>query len=142
MFFYKIKYIFQKEKLKYFVRLGTLCGICGGFSLAGVGVTPSDLYLNLHIIFATWLFRFFFIAAFSYSVIIWQSSLIENKYAFGYFVFTISIFIYIIISELGPSPQSNMFALNLQVIAQKIILFIFLFSVYIQTLGIQKLRRK
>jgi len=140
MFFYKVQYVFQKEQSQFFIRLGTISGICGGFSLAGVGITPSDLYLNLHIIFATWIFRFFLIAAFSYSITIWKSSLIENKYAYGYFIFTFSILSYIIISEFGPSPKSNMFALSLQVISQKVILFIFLFAVYIQTLGIRKLR--
>ena len=141
MFFYKIQYIFQNRKLNYFIKIATIFGICGGRSLAGVGIAPSDVYFNLHIFCATWLFRFFFIAALMYSITIWKSSLIENKYAFGYFLFTIAIFIYIIISELGPSPQSSIFALNIQVIAQKIILCIFLFAVYAQALGIQKLRK-
>ena len=141
MFFYKIQYIFQNGRLNYFIKIATIFGICGSLSLAGVGITPADVYFNLHIFCATWLFRFFFIAALMYSITIWKSSLIENKYAFGYFLFTIAIFIYIIISELGPSPQSSIFALNIQVIAQKIILCIFLFAVYVQTLGIQKLRK-
>ena len=141
MFFFKVQNIFQKETSKHIITIGSFGGICGGIALAGVGTTPSDLYLNLHIIFATWLFRFFLISALSYSIIIWQSALIENKYALGYFVFTIAILIYIIISEFGPSPKSSTFALNLQVVSQKIILFIFLIAIYLQTLGIQKLRK-
>ena len=141
MFFFKVQNIFQKETSKHIITIGSFGGICGGIALVGVGATPSDLYLNLHIIFATWLFRFFLISALSYSIIIWQSALIENKYALGYFVFTIAILIYIIISEFGPSPKSSTFALNLQVVSQKIILFIFLIAIYVQTLGIQKLRK-
>ena len=120
---------------------GSISGILGSMALTGVGITPSDLYLNLHIMFATWLFRFFLVAALSYSIVIFKSSVIDNKYAMGYFMFTILIFLYILISEFGPSPKLSPFALNLQVISQKIILFVFLIAIYIQALGIQKLRR-
>ena len=60
-----------------------------------------------------------------------------NKYAGGYLFFTLSILLYILISELGPDPKTNLFSLSIQVISQKIILIIFLFAVYIQTLGVQ-----
>jgi hypothetical protein len=47
--------------------------------------------------------------------------------------------LYILISELGPNPKMSQFALSLQVVSQKVILIIFMFAVYIQTLGLQKL---
>ena len=108
--------------------------------MAGVGLTPADLYLDLHIICANWLFRFFFVASLCYSMVIFRHPQFENKYAIGYLVFTFSILIYIIISELGPDPTVDLFALTLQVISQKMILLILMAAIYIQTLGLKKLQ--
>ena len=104
-------------------------------------MTPSNLYLDLHIVFANWLFRFMFLASLCYTVVIFSHSTFENKYAAGYLIFTFFIFVYILISELGPNPKESHFALILQVISQKIILLIFLIAVYIQTLGLEKLKK-
>ncbi len=119
--------------------IGSIFGILGGFSLIGVGLSPANLYLDLHIIFATWLFRFFFLASICYSLVIFLQSNFEKKYALGYIVFAISILLYIFVSELGPDPKGNQFALTFQVISQKIILFVFMTAIYIQTLGLKKL---
>ena len=58
----------------------------------------------------------------------------------GYLIFTFSILIYIIISELGPDPTLDLFALTLQVVSQKMILLILMAAIYIQTLGLKKLQ--
>ena len=58
--------------------------------MVGVGLTPSDLYFSQHLLFAHWLFRFFFLAALSYTVIILKTDLIENKYVSGFFIFAIA----------------------------------------------------
>ena len=112
----------------------------GGIALVGVGLTPADLYLDFHIFCATWLFRLFFGASLCYSWVIFRHSIFDNKYASGYLVFTFSILLYILVSELGPDPKINQFALTLQVISQKMILLIFMASIYIQTLGLKKLQ--
>ena len=65
----------------------------------------------------------------------------KNKYAGGYMIFTISILLYILISEFGPDPKISHFALVLQVVSQKIILLIFMVAIYIQTLGLQKIEK-
>ena len=118
---------------------GSIFGVLGGLAFIGIGLTPADLYLELHVICATWLFRFFFAASMCYSWSILRHSKFENKYAIGYIWFTFSILLYILVSELGPDPKVSQVALTLQVISQKIILLIFMFAVYIQTLGLQKL---
>ena len=107
----------------------------------GVGLTPADLYLDLHIICANWLFRFMFVASFFYTIVIFKNQTIENKYAGGYMIFSVSILLYILISEFGPGPNVSQFALWLQVVSQKIILLIFMVAIYIQTLGLQKLEK-
>tara|TARA_B100000686_G_C16713635_1_gene930672 strand:- start:174 stop:851 length:678 start_codon:yes stop_codon:yes gene_type:complete len=134
-FYYKLTIIFVKYNY-FLAKLGSFFGIMGGLSLMAVGLTPANLYLSSHIIAAHWLFRFFFLAAIIFSYLTTKSKLIHSKYARGYIVFAILILIYIIISEFGPSPKSNEIALTIQVVSQKCILIIMLFSVYWQTKGI------
>jgi hypothetical membrane protein len=119
--------------------VGSILGVLGGLCLIGVGMTPADLYLNLHVFCAHWLFRFMFIASLFYTMVIFRHPTFQNKYAGGYLIFTFSILLYILISELGPDPKLNFFALGIQVISQKMILIIFIVAVYVQTLGLQKL---
>ena len=141
LFFIQLKNVFQGSRIKTLSIIGSVFGVLGGFCLAGVGLTPSDLYLDLHIIFANWLFRFFFPTAFCYSLVIYISDEFENNYALGYLVFSISILAYIFISELGPDPKISQFALTLQVVSQKIILMIFMAAIYIQAIGLKRLQQ-
>ncbi len=141
-FYIRVRKIFQGPGQAAPALIGSIFGVSGGLSLAGVGLTPADLYLDLHLICATWLFRFFFIASLCFTIVILKHEQFENKYAGGYLIFTISILAYIFISELGPDPKTNQFALGVQVVSQKMILLIFLTAIYIQTLGLQKLQNR
>lgn len=136
-FYFNLRKIFISNNQIILALIGSLFGILGGICLIGVGLTPSNIYLDMHIVFATWLFRFFLIASICYSIIIFTDKIFPNKYAGGYLFFTFSILLYILISELGPDPKTNLFSLSIQVISQKLILIIFLFAVYVQTLGVQ-----
>jgi hypothetical protein len=73
-------------------------------------------------------------------MVIYRHSQFENKYAIGYLVFTFSILLFILISELGPDPKVSQFALTLQVVSQKMILLILMGAIYIQTMGLKKLQ--
>ena len=141
IFFWHIKNIFNHQSglLFWISIIGTSAGVAGGCSMIGVGLTPSDLYLDFHIIFANWLFRFFFLSAICYTIIIYKSDLIETKYAIGYCIFAFLILFYIFLSELGPDARENMSALYLQVIAQKSILLCFIITIYSQTKGLESL---
>ena len=139
-FYIHVRKIFTADNQQILALIGSFFGVLGGLSLAGVGLTPADLYLDLHMICATWLFRFFFVASLCYSMVIYRHYQIENKYAMGYLVFTFSILLYIIISELGPSPKEVPWALTLQVVSQKMILLILMGAIYIQTMGLKKLQ--
>ena len=138
-FYLHVGKVFYAANIRTLAFIGSFFGVLGGFSLAGVGLTPADIYLDLHIICANWLFRFFFVASLFYSMVIFRHSKFENKYAMGYLVFTFSILLYIIIVELGPDPKINQLALSIQVISQKLILFILMAAIYIQTIGLKKL---
>ena len=141
MFYIHVPKVFNEHNQKILALTGSLFGVLGGGSLLGVGLTPADLYLELHIIFANWLFRFMFLASLFYTVVIFRHSTLNNKYAGGYLVFTISILLYIIISELGPGPKVSYFALVLQVVSQKIILLIIINYIYTRISFCNSLKR-
>ena len=138
MFYYKSTILFVSCN-KYLVKFGSFCGILGGMFLVMVGITPSDMFFSLHVIAAKWLFRCFFLAAISHAFLIYFSGLFKNKYALGYVVFSFLILFYILFSEFGPNPKENVISLTVQVISQKIILFVMIVSVFIQTKGINSL---
>ena len=139
LFYLHVRKVFNIKNQKALAFIGSFFGLLGGLSMIGVGLTPADLYLEIHIICATWLFRFFFVASLCYSVVIFRHAQFENKFAAGYLVFALSILLYILVSELGTDPKINQFALVFQVVSQKIILLILMASIYIQTLSLQKL---
>ena len=73
-----------------------------------------------------------------YTIVIYRSELIQNKYAAGYAIFFLSILSYVIILHFGPGPRENQAALIFQVVAQKMIVVIFILSVVYQTFGLDK----
>ena len=141
LFYLHVRKVFNSDKQKILAFIGSFFGVLGGLSLAGVGFAPADLYLEIHIVCATWLFRFFFVASLCYSMVLFRHAQFENKFVAGYLVFTFSILLYILVSELGPDPKISQFSLMLQVVSQKIILLILMAAIYIQTLGLQKLHK-
>ena len=141
LFYLHVRKVFNSDKQKILAFIGSFFGVLGGLSLAGVGFAPADLYLEIHIVCATWLFRFFFVASLCYSIVFFRHAQFENKFVAGYLVFTFSILLYILVSELGPDPKISLFSLRLQVVSQKIILLILMAAIYIQTLGLQKLHK-
>ena len=135
MLFYKIKDVFKYNLLS---KLATFFGVLGGLSYIGVALTPSNLLLDLHIFFAHSIFRFLFISSFLYSILIFKTESFENKYGYGFITFALMVFIYVLISELGPDPRTSPNALLLQAVSQKIIAIWILFSIYMYSLGLGK----
>ena len=72
LFYLHVRKVFNIENQRAPAFIGSYFGLQGGLSMMGVGLTPSDLYLEIHIVCATWLFRFFFIASLCYSIVIFR----------------------------------------------------------------------
>lgn len=141
IFYFSLMSIFtNNKKINILSKTGSTFGILGGFCLIGVALTPSDLYLDLHKIFANWLFRLLFICSSIYSLVMYCDKKFSNRYSIGYIIFSLSIGLYVLVSELGPNPNFSHSALLFQVVSQKIILFIFIGTVYIQTVGIKNIK--
>jgi len=118
--------------------LGSFCGISGAICFIGVAFTPADLFLPPHITFNLWIFRFFLVATFCYSWIIYKSKRIDNKYLIGNAIFIVSLIFYILVLTFGPTPRDPG-GLEFQAVSQKFIMFNFLASIVIQTMGFSKL---
>ena len=118
--------------------IGTIFSFLGAVCLIGTALTPSDLVLDLHIFYANNIFHSFLVTSLLYTIVIYRSKLIKNKYAAGYAIFFLSILSYVIILHFGPGPRESQAALIFQVVAQKMIVVIFILSVVYQTFGLDK----
>ena len=135
MLFYKARNLFNMKLLS---SIATVFGILGGICFIGVAFTPANILLDPHILFAHGIFRCLFIAITLYSILIFKTEGFDNKYGYGFISFGIMVLVYILISELGPDPRSYPSALTLQVVAQKIIAFWLLLSIYMYSVGLGK----
>ena len=130
-----MKNLFEFKGLSY---AATLFGVLGGLCFIGVAFTPADILLDPHIFFAHGIFRCLLIASILYTILIFKTEGFNNTYGYGFLVFGLMVFSYVIISELGPDPRSNPSALVLQAVSQKIIAFWLLLSIYFYSIGLGK----
>ena len=137
---YILFYIYLRDFFKNnpIANIGSLSGMCGAICFIGVAFTPADLFLPPHIMFNLWLFRFFLLATICYSWVIYKSIKIDNKYLIGNAVFIASLIFYILVLMYGPTPRDPG-GLEIQAISQKFIMFNFLASIIVQTMGFSKL---
>tara|TARA_X000001036_G_scaffold6035_1_gene5437 strand:- start:145 stop:858 length:714 start_codon:yes stop_codon:yes gene_type:complete len=132
---------FQNDYKRYnniIALVGTIFSFLGAICLIGTALTPSDLVLDPHVFYANNIFHSFLVTSLMYTIVIYRSELIQNKYAAGYAIFFLSILSYVIILHFGPGPRENQAALIFQVVAQKMIVVIFILSVVYQTFGLDK----
>ena len=118
--------------------VGTIFSFLGAICLIGTALTPSDLVLDPHVFYANNIFHSFLVTSLMYTIVIYRSELIQNKYSAGYAIFFLSILSYVIILHFGPGPRESQAALIFQVVAQKMIVVIFILSVVYQTFGLDK----
>lgn len=127
-------YLVKLFKSNIISKLGSLFGICGAVCFIGVAFTPADLFLQPHIFFNLWIFRFFLLSMFLYSWLIFKDKDIDNKYLIGNIVFILSLIFYILVLTFGPTPRDPG-GLEFQAISQKFIMFNFFISIIIQSVG-------
>ena len=118
IFYFAMSSLFKDTKLNLILsNLGAIFGLLAGLSFIGVALTPSDLNLGLHVFFANSIFR------------------MALATSLCYFLFSVALIIYIGVGEYGPSARESEIAMVFQVVAQKVIVLIFLLSVVYQTFG-------
>ena len=128
-----------RDRINYILAwAGTLFAIGGSVCMIGTGFTPSDVVFAPHVFFANNIFHCFLVTALLYTIVIFRSDGLRKRYAIGYAMFFLSIFIYVMILQYGPSANSGESALVFQVLSQKVIVIVFCFSVVHQTFGFSK----
>lgn len=138
-FYYFMTLYPLNSPLGWLVRISCISGIFGALCFAGVGFTPHNIALTPHIFFVNWAFRAFFFTSVLMSITVFKDQRFLYRYGVGYTSFAVLIFLYILILEFGPDPKASDFALMFSVIAQKIIILVFMLSVLFQTVGNSKL---
>ena len=141
MLFYKIRNVFIEYKtLSLFA---SLFGILSGLSYIGVAFTPADLFLDshdrpwLHIFFAHRIFEFLSISSILCAVLIVKTENFNNKYAYGFIMNGIMVGMYVLLSQyIFEDPSENSDYLRPHVIAQKMVAFWILISIYLYSLGL------
>jgi len=135
--FYKIRKAFIGHK--FLSIMATILGVCSGLAFVGVALTPVDVFLQSHVIFANWAFRFLFGASFFYAILIFNTDQLSNKYAYSFILFGVMVCLYVYYSQfyleephIAPSLLPN------HVLAQKAVVFWIFFSVFTYAVGMSK----
>ena len=133
--------VFGNNNRNYYLSwIGTIFAFGGSICLIGTGLTPTDLVFNSHVFFANNIFHSFLVTSFFYSIVIFDTNILEKRYAIGYVIFFISILLYVGVLQFGPSVSTGKPELIFQVVAQKLIVIIFFLTVFHQTFGLSKLK--
>ena len=141
MLFYKIKDVFiQHKRLSL---LASLFGVLSGLSYIGVAFTPADLFLDssnrpwLHIFFAHRIFELLSLASILCFVLIIKTEKFDNKYAYGFIINGVMVGLYVFFSQyFFKDPSDFPEFLRPHVIAQKMVAFWILISIYLYSLGL------
>jgi len=108
---------------------GSVFFFIGSFFFVGVGLTPHDLYLELHGHFAKNAFRLLIPASILYVIVLFKST-VNNKYTLitlGYLIFTFAYVMYQIFAE---DAMKSPAALMESVTIQKLIAIISTISIF------------
>ncbi len=120
--------------IKHIQGIGSFFGIVSGMAYIGVAVTPANLYLPAHEICVFVAFSGFFTTAVFYSLATLLNPSYPNKYAYAYVFFALTLFIYVAYILYGPDFDAQKGA-RLQVIGQKLVVYISIFSMMFQISG-------
>lgn len=141
-FYFYLPELFKKNKMSYnLCRFSSYIAISSGIAFAGVGLTPSDLYIDQHMFFVRWAFRSYLVVAILFIPTIIKAPEWKNKYAMIYIYFAVFLLSYNLIMDFGPDGKETMEGMIFQVVAQKIIVLNFIFTLLITSIGAQKIFR-
>ena len=116
--------LFRGDRLNYALAIiGSMFFLFGTVFFAGVGLTPHDLYRELHIFLAVNAFRFLVPGALAYLIVLLRSP-VENKYALVTMLYLACTFSYVIYQMVSVSPLENQEEMIRQATIQKLIVLV------------------
>jgi len=135
-FFLVIPTLFKKTSTKSLAIFAAIFGIISAICYSGIAIYPlNGGYYGMHTLFVRVGFISFLLMSLLYSIAIKTSDIYPNRYAYIFWLFCIVLAIQICIMLLGPRSWSSPFALSLQVIAQKIVVYGEILCMFIQCIG-------
>ena len=108
----------SKNRLtKIFTLAGTGVGLIAGISYLGIGLSPGDLYLPIHLTFVYLAFSSIVVASVFYAIVFYLNPDYPKLYLKTMILFILFSFIYVYILFFGPSNKTEE-GLIFQVISQ------------------------
>ncbi len=134
-----LKYTRSKElnPSAYYVAL--ISGSIFPFLLAGIALTPCDIYLPNHMICVRFGFGLLLPLSLAYTILIRQHHLMPNKYGNVMLTIVIAIALYLLMIFFGPDPKKVGYV---QQTSQKIIVYSMVFSLLYLSVGTKKYLHK
>jgi hypothetical protein len=135
VFFILFRRFFQATHFEKVLSLiGSILGVLAGISFIGIAFAPADIARPAHVQFVMWAFRLFPLAVLCYVPVMFVDKRYPKVYAWVFAIFCLLLIGYYLLLTNGPdftSPQD----LVIQAVGQKIIVYISIISIFVQSLG-------
>ncbi len=139
LFFTILRYIFRKKSwTKYLSYLMAMTGIFAGVGLVGIGCAPADLIHDIHIFFVYWSFVFLLLSLLLLMICIYGTPGYPKVYGHLLLLTNLILAGYVGLLFYGPNPYTSDDGLMIQVVGQKIIVYLLIISLAIQAIGAKK----
>ncbi len=136
--FLYVPFLFKDNELNFKIALGgSIFFAVGSIFFAGVGLTPYDLYMEMHIFFALNAFRLLIPASFLFLIVLYRSK-VENYFTFTILFLMLSTFAYVLYQIYGGNPLENIDNMSQQAIIQKLIVLANVLCVFIISFAFSK----
>ncbi len=123
LFFSVLPTFFRKVETKVWATVAAVLGILAALCYWGIALNPLDVNYRMHTVFVRAGFIAFLLMSLFYTLSILREPGYPNRYAYGFLVFGVVLFIQICIMLLGPRAWTSPNALFLQASAQKIVVY-------------------
>lgn len=144
MLFYTAYYPFflEEKKSRFLIKISFFLIVLSLVSFVLVAIfSAEDSTFDMHVFFVKVAFRSLMLYSIFQTLAVYYNSASSKTMIFSNILFTIILFLFIIIMEFGPNPFENNESLFIQVISQKIIVFSILLYYFIQSKEILILRK-
>lgn len=135
------QFFLSNKRQRWLSGAGMLVGVLSGLCFIGVAFTPADILLDQHVFFVMWAFRLFPVSVLLYTAAIFTHTSYPRLYGWLFIGFTICLVAYILLLEFGPSAGKTHSGEIIQSVGQKIIVYISIIMVGVQSWGAQSQSR-
>ena len=122
--------LFKEDRANYrLALLGFVLFLFGTTFFSGVGLTPYDLYLDLHVFFAVNAFRFLVPASMLYLILLLRSG-VDNRFALVTGAYLVCVVAYVTYQMMGGNPFDSAEEMVRQATIQKLIVMASVVSIF------------